>query len=98
MCNPRFLAQSGRRCVKPMPTITRHTAWPIQPIIHHDANTTSGRDLVIGDLHGYFDTLEQALDIHPWGPGQCAPLAASGNLSQETGPVAASARIVSQEA
>ena len=35
--------------------------WPAEPIVHHEANTRGGRDLVAGDLHGYFDTLEEAL-------------------------------------
>ena len=35
--------------------------WPAEPIVHHEPNTKGGRDLVAGDLHGYFDTLEEAL-------------------------------------
>lgn len=35
--------------------------WPDKAIVAHDANTR-GRDLVIGDLHGHFDTLERALE------------------------------------
>ena len=37
------------------------TVWPEEAIIAHTANTR-GRDLVIGDLHGHFDTLENALE------------------------------------
>ena len=37
------------------------TLWPDEPIAHDAANRAGGRDLVIGDLHGHFDTLEHAL-------------------------------------
>ena len=37
------------------------TAWPNNAIVHHEANQ-AGRDLVTGDVHGYLDTLEFALD------------------------------------
>ena len=36
------------------------SVWPDNAIVEHDRNRT-GRDLVIGDLHGHFDTLEHAL-------------------------------------
>ena len=41
-------------------SLTPRTLWPEKPIIAHQPNTR-GRDLVIGDLHGHFDTLENAL-------------------------------------
>ena len=34
---------------------------PEQATVRHGGNHTGGRDLVIGDLHGYFGTLEHAL-------------------------------------
>ena len=40
---------------------SRRQRWPDNPIVAHEANR-HGRDLVIGDLHGHFDTLEHALD------------------------------------
>ena len=38
------------------------TFWPEEPIVRHGPNGAGGRDLVIGDLHGHFDTLERALE------------------------------------
>lgn len=34
--------------------------WPDTVLVNHPANT-AGRDFVIGDLHGCFDTVEHAL-------------------------------------
>ena len=35
--------------------------WPNSAIMRHGPNTRGGRDLVVGDIHGHFDTLEHAL-------------------------------------
>ena len=39
-----------------------HSTHPNPPTVRHGPNPVGGRDLVIGDLHGEFDTLEHALD------------------------------------
>ena len=41
--------------------------WPDKALVAHAANTR-GRDLVIGDLHGHFDTLEHALEALAFEP------------------------------
>ena len=38
------------------------SVWPDEPIIAHGPNPAGARDLVVGDLHGHFDTLEHALE------------------------------------
>ena len=43
--------------------------WPDNAVVAHEANTL-GRDLVIGDLHGHFDTLEHALADLEFKPGR----------------------------
>ena len=45
------------------------TVWPEHAIVHHGRNDTGGRDLVAGDIHGHFDTLEHALDKLGFNPG-----------------------------
>ena len=44
-----------------MPNPNYSTVWADTPIIEHGPNATGGRDLVAGDVHGHFDTLEHAL-------------------------------------
>ena len=34
--------------------------WPDQAIVHHKANPADGRDFVVTDVHGHFDTLTVA--------------------------------------
>ena len=41
---------------------------PNLPTAHYAANPASGRDFVIGDLHGHFDTLEHALEALAFEP------------------------------
>ena len=58
-----------------MPRYTRdphdtRTLWPDEPIAHDVANRAGGRDLVVGDLHGHFDTLEHALDALCFDPAR----------------------------
>ena len=50
-------------------TALDRTVWPEHAIVHHGRNETGGRDLVAGDIHGYFDTLEHALDKLGFDPG-----------------------------
>ena len=47
-----------------------NTLWPDEPIAHDAPNRASGRDLVIGDLHGHFDTLEHALAALAFDPAR----------------------------
>ena len=42
--------------------------WPDHAIVHHEANPVGGRDFVVGDVHGHFDTLEHALDALAFDP------------------------------
>ena len=37
------------------------SVWPDAPVADHPANAADGRDLVVGDVHGHFDTLGHAL-------------------------------------
>ena len=34
--------------------------WSDQAIVHHQANPAGGRDFVVADVHGHFDTLTVA--------------------------------------
>ena len=49
-------------------TALDRTVWPEHAIVRHGPNDTGGRDLVVGDIHGYFDTLEHALDRLKFNP------------------------------
>ena len=55
------------------------TLWPDEPIAHDAANRAGGRDLVIGDLHGHFGTLEHALATLAFDPA-CDRLFSVGDL------------------
>ena len=41
--------------------------WPDRAVIEHRANT-KGRDLIAGDIHGHFETLERALETLRFDP------------------------------
>ena len=43
---------------------------PRSPTVRHGPNPAGGRDLVVGDLHGEFDTLEHALEALAFEPGR----------------------------
>ena len=44
--------------------------WPSSASMHHGPNATGGRDLVVGDIHGHFDSLEHALDTLAFDPAR----------------------------
>ena len=41
--------------------------WPDRAVIEHRANT-KGRDLIAGDVHGHFETLERAIETLRFDP------------------------------
>ena len=43
---------------------------PNTPVARHGPNSAGGRDLVVGDVHGEFDTLEHALESLEFRPAQ----------------------------
>lgn len=50
-------------------TTTARTLWPNEAVITHPANPT-GRDFVVGDVHGSFDVVERALESLRFVPGR----------------------------
>ncbi len=49
-------------------------------MIQHFARNTTGRDLVVGDIHGYFTKLQQALDAAGFDPARGDRLFSVGDL------------------
>ena len=47
--------------------VTMGLARPIAAVAHHGPNPCGGRDLVVGDVHGEFETLEEALRVLEFG-------------------------------
>ena len=47
---------------------------PTSSTATHGPNPVGGRDFVIGDVHGEFDTLEHALDVLEFRPARDPPL------------------------
>ena len=65
LCKAIITSYAGQRRLTHIPI---HARIHMPEILQHFARNTHGRDFVVGDIHGCFDLLQQALDEAAFNP------------------------------